>query len=226
MSERIAVPGAQEFKVSKPQAETHRVGISSDDGPNIDNLESVLGILKDHGATATFFWIVDFAKKFQEKDRVVFGRFLHQLRDDGHEIGLHAPRDYKPTLKTRLISAFTKDELRSAIVDLEGITDMDVQYYFPHLFFQPLSVIHAKQLGLRTPLRDPIHYADAAAPVEKQVEKFSSAQSGNIIVFHDGISLYRQVTHVTEVMPQVLRNLRKPGNGLSKISDMPRFISI
>ncbi len=213
------------FRVKTPGHE-NVVGITLDDGPNMDNLEAVLGTLKDNGATATFFWIVDYAKQFKVREPIVFGRLLHQLRDDGHEIGLHAPRDYKPTIKTKLISAFSREELSEALGDLKGITDMPIEQYFPHMLLQPKSILDARSLGLWMPLRDAVHYADAAAPVNDQVEKFSGARSGNIVVFHDGISMYRQVTYITDVLPQVLHNLGESGNGLVKVTQMPRVIRI
>ncbi|MBI2327104.1 hypothetical protein HYU92_02190 [Candidatus Curtissbacteria bacterium] len=65
---------------------------------------------------------------------------------------------------------------------------------------------------------DAIHYASADSLPEVQIRKFSGANSGSILIFHDGVTLKRKTTHILEVLPQVLDNLKGLGLTPTKTS--------
>lgn len=199
-----------------------KIAISSDDGPYKGSIEELLGILHDKGVKATLFWIVENAKQFRKNDPVRFEKILYQVNDDGHEIGLHGPRDYEPSLWTRLVTASGPREIRRAYWELEGITGMNVRWFRPHFLFQPVAVATARMIGLSTPIPDAKNYANGDAPVEKQIEKFSGGHAGSILVFHDGISIRRPITNAVRALPHVIDNLRAKGLEPTNISGLPQ----
>lgn len=196
------------------------VGFSFDDGPNPDNILDVLRILGKNNIRGTFFWIVKNARELKQKNPGLFDKVLNLLAKGGHEIGLHAPFDYKPSLKAIFYGRFTHKELSQAKTELEGLTGKAVNLYRPHISFQPATIYFAKQLGLTTVIRDFTRgdYAGADEKVETQIVKFSKAKPGSILIFHDGISLNRQTTHILDVLPQVITNIRRNGLTPTKVS--------
>lgn len=202
-----------------------KIAISSDDGPYKGSIEEFLGVLHDKGVKATFFWIVENAKQFRREDPLWFEKILYQVNYDGHEIGLHGPRDYEPSLWTRLVTAFGPREIRRAYWELEAITGMNIRYFRPHYLFQPLAIATARMIGLSTPIPDAKNYANGDASVEEQVRRFSGGQAGSILVFHDRIdhvSRRRTVTNATKALPQVIDILRERGLEPTNISGLPR----
>lgn len=204
-----------------PAKDKPRIAISSDDGPYPKTIEGLLGVLHDKKVPATLFWIAENAKRFQKQDPVWFEKVLYQINDEGHEIGLHGPSDYEPSVWTRAVTAHGPREIRRAYWDLEAMTGMEVKYFRPHILLQPLAVAAARMLGLRTPIPDAANYADGAAPVEEQVRKFSGGHEGSILVFHDGISKYRQTTNAVAALPLVIDILRARGLEPTNISGLP-----
>lgn len=223
MSEELRLPsGAKDFKVKRATPDVPKIAISSDDGPYEGSIEELLGVLHDNGVRATFFWIVENARRIKKNDPRRFKDIMYGVYDGGHEIGLHAPSDYVPSLRTRLVTAHGPREIRRAYWELERLTEMNVEYFRPHILFQPVAVATARLLGLRTPIPDARHYADGAAPVEEQVRKFSGGKEGSILVFHDGVSLNRPTTNAVAAMPQVIANLRVKGLESTNISGLPK----
>ena len=223
MNEECLLPsGARDFRIKPLAPDVPKIAISSDDGPYEGSIEELLGVLQDSGVRATFFWIVENARRIKENDPVWFEKIMYQVNDDGHEIGLHGPSDYTPSLRTRLVTAHGPREIRRAYWELERLTGMDVRYFRPHILLQPIAVATARLLGLRTPIPDAKNYANGDAPVEEQVMKFSRGKEGGILVFHDGISLNRPITNAVAAMPQVIANLRARGLEPTNISGLPQ----
>lgn len=205
-----------------PKNEKPKIAISSDDGPYPKTIEGFLGVLHDKKTPATLFWIAENAKRFQKSDPVWFGKLLYQINDDGHEIGLHGPSDYEPSIWKRAITAHGPREIRRAHWELEAITGMQIKYFRPHMLLQPIAIATARMIGLRTPIPDAVNYADAAAPVEEQVRRFSGGHEGSILVFHDGISKHRQNTNAAAALPIVIDILRVRGLEPTNISGLPQ----
>jgi len=206
------------FSGSDKAKKNKLIGLSFDEGPNETNALEVLKILKENKTQATFFWIVEYAKRLHEENSELFRNILSQIREDGHEIGLHAPYDYIPTLYSRIYGRFNKEELKLATEELEKLTNMPIKLFRPHYLLQPYSILKARELGLITVLGDVLNYSDAAFPVKFQIWRFSSANPGSILIFHDGICMLRKKTYITKVLPTVLENLKKKGLTPTKIS--------
>jgi peptidoglycan/xylan/chitin deacetylase (PgdA/CDA1 family) len=196
------------------------VGISFDDGPNPENAQQVLGILREYDCQATFFWIVEFAREFSEGNIDSFERVRMEIDGAGHEIGFHAPEDYFPTLLSRLFFKFTKRQMEVSLAELEDLTKQKIHLYRPHYSLQPISFLFVTQLGLRPVLGSFVHYAEPMADIDSQIEKFSSAKPGEILIFHDGITQERKETYITEVLPEVLSNLKKQNLMPTKVSNI------
>ena len=64
-----------------------RVVLTFDDGPTAGETDLILPVLGGRGATATFFVLVNRARRSPG--------LLHEVRDAGHEIALHGP-DHRP----------------------------------------------------------------------------------------------------------------------------------
>lgn len=203
-------------------AEKPKIAISFDDGPYKGSIEELLGVLNDKGVKATLFWILSNAREFRRNDPAWFEDVLYNINDNRHEIGLHGPSDYAPSLRTRLVTAHGPREIRRAYWELEAITGMNVKYFRPHILLQPIAIATARLLGLRTPIPDPVNYAAGDAPVEVQIEKFSAGHEGSILVFHDGVSMYRPLTNAVAALPTVIDNLREKRLEPTNISGLPK----
>ena len=186
------------------------VGISFDDGPSL-HTPRVLEILKSFGSSATFFWIVENAVKLKREEPETFEQIIIMVKETDSEIGLHAPYDYKPNLMSRILGKFTKQEIREAKVKLEELIGLQISLYRPHYLQLGRSTLFAHELGLTTVWGDLIHYAEPDTLREYQIRKFSNAKPGNILIFHDGNTILRKTTNVTEVLPSVLKNLNEKG---------------
>ncbi len=208
------------FKGSMEARRKKLVAFSFDDGPNSDNILDVLHILGENNIQATFFWIVKNARELKQKNPRLFSKVLNLLDKGEHEVGLHAPFDYQPSLKTIFYGKFTHKELSEAKLELENLTGKVVNLYRPHILFQVATVYFAKQLGLTTVVRDftKRDYASASAKKDIQIARFSHTQPGSILLFHDGISINRQITYITNVLPTVIVNIRKKGLNPTKVS--------
>lgn len=135
-----------------------------------------MNLLNDAQISGTFFWIVENARKMNLDNSVLFNQVLELISHGKHEIGLHAPHDYQPSLFTRLYGKFNKRELNDAKEELEELTGQPIKLYQPHILLQPATIFFAQQLDLTTILGNLTDcYADAAASPDTQVAKFSHA---------------------------------------------------
>lgn len=196
------------------------VGLSFDDGPNEKYTLGILEILKKFKVQATFFWIVENAVQLKNKKPDIFEKIVSEIKNDRHEIGLHAPYDYKPTFWNRLLGKFTKQEMEESKRTIEKLTGLFVQLYRPHYLQFGRSISFANELGMTTILGDFIHYTNADVKREIQIKKFSNVNHGGILVFHDGTSMKTKKNNIIEVLPVVLKNLNRKGMHGTKISSI------
>lgn len=196
------------------------VGFTFDDGPNPDHVLDILRTLNRATITGTFFWIVENAMNLREANPPLFREILHLIAEGDHEIGLHAPFDYQPTFTSRVYRGFTKEELEESKRVLEGLTGDQVKFYRPHFAFQPATVVYSWQLGLPTIVGNfGSCYARVGAPAERQVQRFSRAKPGTILVFHESNPDAGE-NHIVEVLPEVIYNLQGRGLKPTKVSNV------
>lgn len=197
------------------------VGFSFDDGPDPNITLGVLNTLIEEGIPATHFWILEYARNFKQSHPNLFAEILAKISKGKHEIELHAPNDYNPSVLTRAYGRFTKRQLADAKAGLEDLTGQPVRFYRPHILLQPVTIYHAGQIGLITVLGDLIaSSANADSKIETQIARFSRARAGSILIFHDGTSFNRQKTHIIDVLPQVIANIRRNGLNPTKLSEV------
>ncbi|MEO7235452.1 MAG: polysaccharide deacetylase family protein, partial [Lapillicoccus sp.] len=94
--------------------------LTFDDGPDPANTPRVLEVLRDRGASATFFVLMTRVRREP--------RLLAELMAAGHEVGLHGP-DH------RVLTQFSSREVRrrteEARRELEDVTGTAVRWFRP-----------------------------------------------------------------------------------------------
>jgi peptidoglycan/xylan/chitin deacetylase (PgdA/CDA1 family) len=189
------------------------VAITIDDGPCEEHSLALVTLLNTFGARATFFWFSERARALQARSPRYFQELRDAIAGGGHEVGLHALDDYAPTLAVRLVGKLGYQEMATAKQVLEELVGSRVRVYRPHYAQLGPEVVHATALGLVTVLGDLWrHRADPLAPVPQQVERFTHAPAGSILMFHEGATMRRSGSRILEVLPGVLERFR--GRGL------------
>ncbi|MBX3026795.1 polysaccharide deacetylase family protein [bacterium] len=188
------------------------VAITIDDGPCLEHSLALVTLLNRRGARASFFWLSDRARALRAASPEYFQALRDGIREGGHEVGVHAPDDYQPTLATRLLGKLTYGELSTAKQVLEELVDSRVRLYRPHYVQLGPEVVHATALGLATVFGNVGRYfIDPLAPAARQIERLSQAPAGTILVFHESATMRRPGSRILEVLPDVLERLRARG---------------
>lgn len=194
------------------------VALSFDDGPHRYNTPKVIEILKKNNAQATFFWIVENAINLLNNNPALFREIVSEIKNNNHEIGLHAPYDFKPTLSSRLYGKFSKYQLRKAKQTIENLTGMYVNLYRPHTSQLGSSIIYAKELRMETVIGDLLRFTKPDEEVYIQVKRLSNAMPGSILLLHDGQSYSQKTNYILNVLPQVINTLKDKGIKLTSVS--------
>jgi peptidoglycan/xylan/chitin deacetylase (PgdA/CDA1 family) len=192
--------------------ESGAVAITIDDGPCEEHSLAVVKLLEGFGARASFFWFSDRARELHARSPQYFRELCDEIREGGHEVGLHAPDDYRPTLATRLLGKLSYHEMAEAKQVLEELVGSRVRVYRPHYAQFGPEVVHATKLGLATVIGNLWWYwADPLAPVTQQVERLSRAPAGSILMFHESSTMLRAGSRILEVLPHVLECFKSRG---------------
>ena len=206
------------FTGSKMARKRNLVALSFDDGPHYHNTLKVIKALNNNNAQGTFFWIVQHAVDLRKNDPLVFGKIVSQIKENNHEIGLHAPYDFKPTLSSRVFGHFTKEELEEAKDTLENLTDMDVSLYRPHYVQLGSSIKFARELRMTTVIGDIFNSIKPDNPIPAQVERLGRAKAGSILILHDGQSISHRRNNILDVLPESIKLLSRRGLELTTVS--------
>jgi peptidoglycan/xylan/chitin deacetylase (PgdA/CDA1 family) len=148
-----------------------------DDGPEPGGTEPVLAALAAHGATATFFVLVNRARR----ERTL----LAELLAAGHEIALHGI-DHRP------LADFTPRQVRQRTADgraeLEDLVGREVTWFRPPYGRQTLGAWRAvRSTGLEPVLWGPTLQDWTAAPQADRVAgAVAEAAAGVVVLGHDG----------------------------------------
>lgn len=199
------------FAGTEKAKQDNLVALSFDDGPHPENTPEVLAILKENRAHATFFWIVSNALILLNYNPSLFKKIVKEIKNNGHEIGLHAPNDVKPSLSSRFFGPHTKYELGKAKETLENITGIKVIYYRPHYIQLGSSIKHATNLGMTTVLGDVFNSVNPYGSVSDQIGKIKRATGGSILILHDGQSNTVKKNNTIFALPQVILTLIRRG---------------
>lgn len=148
-----------------------------DDGPEPGGTEPVLTALAAHGATATFFVLVNRARR----ERAL----LAEVVDAGHEIGLHG-------IDHRSLSDFTAGQVRARTSDgrseLEDLLGQRVRWFRPPYGRQSVGAWRAvRAVGLEPVLWGPtLQDWTPASQAERVAGGLAGAAPGVVVLGHDG----------------------------------------
>ncbi|MEW2502510.1 polysaccharide deacetylase family protein [Amycolatopsis sp. CA-161197] len=153
------------------------VVLTFDDGPEPGGTDRVLSALSDHAATATFFVLVDRARRHRALVREVLAA--------GHEIGLHG-MDHRRL--SRLPSATVRTLLASATAQLEDLLGTPIRWFRPPYGAQTPAVWRAaRRQGLTSVLWGPCAWDWLDRPPELlAAQALRGLGRGAVLLAHDG----------------------------------------
>lgn len=196
---------------------SQEIGISFDDGPNMNYTPLVLRTLQSHGVQATFFWIPEHAEALARDFPLTFRRIVAMIKFGGHEIGLHG-RDIRSPWRIRLTGSMSKQQLADGVALLERLTGEPVTMFRPHYVQFGPSIRYARELGLTVVWGSVVPHPATSA--RKQMRKFKRAKAGDIVVFHDGTTLLRSTTVILDVLPWVLQYYKNNKKLLATLAEL------
>jgi peptidoglycan/xylan/chitin deacetylase (PgdA/CDA1 family) len=160
---------------------THQplVALTFDDGPDPRWTPQILDILAEQRSCATFFILVENARRFPELVRRVIA--------EGHEVGLHGI-DHRTLAggsrrSTRLL-------LDAAAAELAAISGVPVKYFRPPFGAQTVSTfLGERDAGLETVMWD-VDSFDWRGLDERKVasDVVDRAEPGSIVLLHDTLA--------------------------------------
>jgi peptidoglycan/xylan/chitin deacetylase (PgdA/CDA1 family) len=208
------------FSGSKLAKSKNLVALSFDDGPHYYNTLNVIKTLNESKSQGTFFWIVENAISLAKHHPLILKKIVSEIKQNSHEIGLHALRDFKPTLSSRLYGHFSKQQLKKAKDIIENLSGTIVNLYRPHNAQLGSSIVFAKELGMTTVIGDLFRYARPDEKVYVQVNRLSRAKAGSILLLHDGQVNSLKINHILKVLPEVIKKLKDNGLKLTSVSNV------
>lgn len=176
-----AAPGLDRVATSIVGVETSRpeVVLTFDDGPTPGTTDRILEVLRDHGATATFFVLSNRA--------AINPGLLAEVVAGGHEVAVHGPDHRRLTLFT---ARQVRDRTRAARHTLEDLTERPMRWFRPPYGAQGIRAwtgIH--QAGLESVLWGPTFndWRDLD-PEERLRLALDDTHPGAIVLAHDGFA--------------------------------------
>jgi peptidoglycan/xylan/chitin deacetylase (PgdA/CDA1 family) len=153
------------------------VTLTFDDGPTPGETDRLLGVLQEYGATATFFVLVNRARRNPS--------LLREVRDAGHEIALHGP-DHRRLAQfgTRTVVRRTRDARR----ELEDLAELPVRWFRPpYGRHRAGDVAGLRSLGLAPVLWESALYDWEDLPQDERLRRgLDETRPGSIVLMHDG----------------------------------------
>ncbi|WP_261722509.1 polysaccharide deacetylase family protein [Wolbachia pipientis] len=184
------------------------IALTFDDGPSsLARVNSILNVLEEHNAKATFFLL---GERINSSSR---NKAVKKIYNAGHEIGNHSWSHRK---LTTLSSEEQFQELEGTNIAIERIIGKGVKWFRPPGGSHDESVInHAKQLNMCSILWTIDSLDWRGENPEVLVERvISSVHNGAIILLHDH---HRQNT--VEALPRIITILTKLGYSLVTLSE-------
>lgn len=175
------VPLLDKVATSVVGVETSRpeVVLTFDDGPTPGTTDRVLEVLRDHGASATFFVLANRAARHPS--------VLAEVVDAGHEIAVHGPDHRRLTLfSAREVHDRTRDA-RYAIEDLAGVR---TRWFRPPYGAQGIRAwAGVRRTGLEPVLWGPTFNDWREVAHEERLRLAVDGTSrGSILLAHDGFA--------------------------------------
>jgi peptidoglycan/xylan/chitin deacetylase (PgdA/CDA1 family) len=175
VADRILAPLGS---INGAQRPSQSVALTFDDGPDPIVTPYILDLLRDRGATATFFVLTDRVSRHPE--------LVRRIVAEGHEIGLHGDRHDRLTL----ISSVEVRRRISASKDLlESVAGRPVRFFRPPFGAQSLATYFAaRSCGLEVVVWGP-HAEDwvESPPEVVATRGLRGLKGGDVLLLHDGL---------------------------------------
>jgi peptidoglycan/xylan/chitin deacetylase (PgdA/CDA1 family) len=158
---------------------SQRVVLTYDDGPEPGSTEQVLEALSEAGASATFFILVNRARKWPT--------LLREVRDAGHEIALHGPDHVRiTTLPVHEVARRTRD----AKGELEDMSQTQVRWFRPPYGEQRVAdCLVTRSLGMDVVMWGPTLLDWQVATTAERLSAATDGLSpGAVLLAHDGFA--------------------------------------
>ena len=155
------------------------VVLTYDDGPTPGVTDGLLSVLRDAGATATFFVLLTRTRRDPG--------LLREVLAAGHEIGLHG-RDHQRL--TTLDPVPLAGLLREAKSELEDLASVPVRWFRPPYGAQDAATWQAVREADLTPVLWSVHCSDwLDMPLDKRLRELrSGTPAGHVVLLHDGFA--------------------------------------
>ena len=179
-----------------------QVWLTFDDGPGPDT-EAVLDILEQFGASATFFFIGEKVRAYQD-----ISGLRERLKAGGHKVGNHSWSH--PNLLT-LDSEPTKAEIQDAQQQLsEAFPEVLLPIFRPPYGYRTESLFTHLQSAELSLVGWSVNSLDFLSGTSKTVVKrvLQRTAPGSILLFHDGP---KRRTRTLRSLPTILSSLKAQG---------------
>ena len=186
--------------------EDKKVALSFDAAWGNDDTETLINILKEYDAKATFFVVGAWVDKYPES--------VKQLSDAGHQIMNHS--NTHPYM-TKIDSTQKIDELSTCnrkIFEITGVTP--TLFRAPYGDYDNATLEATESLGMYTIQWDvdSLDWKDNATPESICKRVTSKVKNGSIVLFHN------DADHTPEALPQILKCLKEDGYEFVFIEDL------
>lgn len=170
------------LRIDGLQEDQRLVALTIDDSPSPETSE-ILDMLRDHGATATFFVHGVNLRGLSEQ------RLLRRIQDEGHEVGNHMPESI-PSIRLKPFEFAVDFERNHQILLDHGVTP--TRFRPSHGFYnRPMAEFmrtRGVELGYRPEFYLGIHFPwDVFFEIPEWYARHNAhdAVPGRIVVFHD-----------------------------------------
>ena len=183
-----------------------KIAISFDAAWGNDDTETLINILKDYDAKATFFVVGAWVDKYPES--------VKQLSDAGHQVMNHS--NTHPYM-TKLTTEQMIDELKSCNEKICKITNKTPTLFRPpYGDYDNATIETVEKLGMYTVQWDvdSLDWKDNATPESICKRVTSKVKNGSIVLFHN------DADHTPAALPNILKCLKDEGYEFVFIEDL------
>jgi len=197
---------------------TNRVALSFDDGPNTDYTKKC-SIYSKGIKSRQYSFDSGHALQLSEQRPGQFDRIRSAIQVGGHEVGLHG-KDLIPTWQDRIFGTMTEEDMAEGLESLKRLSVCSIKLFRPHYGQAGPNILHTQKLGLTTVLGTLSRMIHPAKPADAQIRKYQDTQPGDILIFHDGITVVWADTCILDILPTVLQQLLAKGYALGTVSKL------
>lgn len=182
-----------------------KVAISFDAAWGADKTESIMGILKEYNAGATFFLVGFWAEEHSD--------LVKKIDENGFEIGTHSNThaDFATLNKEQM-----KQELETSISTIKNITQKEVELFrFPYGSYNNTAMNVCEEMNL-IPIQWDVDTLDWKGIKADEICKrvIANVKDGSIILCHNNSD------HIVEALPLLLDRLQKAGYTVTSVGNL------